>query len=585
VEREFRPGRTLARYELLEEVGHGGMAVVYRGRDSTLDREVAIKILHPHLADIPESRARLQREAHAVAKLHHDNILEIFDYSGTDSAESYIVTEFIHGKTLKALFTDRPLPFVELAEMIVCEVAAALEHAHSLGVIHRDVKPDNVMIRNDGLVKLMDFGIAQIVDKERMTVTGQLLGSPAYMAPEHVDGKPLDFRTDVFAVGILLYQLATGQLPFRGKNPHEVLKRIAECKYVPPEAINPRIGNRLGRVIARCLQRDPDQRFADVGPLRKELLEDLADAGVTEPRVEIAAYFSDPDRFTEAFRPRLVSALAARGKVLEGLGRPAAALDLWSRALAVDPRSEELRLLVDGMAQRRQRLRFLGVSLGTIAIAGALAFGVHAAFVRLRTKSVQLAPPAPVVIKPEPIAITVPKPLVPDETSAQIERKKVRPARPPVVVAAPAPRPTRSVELRPTPEAVRVSLDGGPFADYDPSKKFVLDDRTHTFKLESDVCFPQTVSVGPNQTEVPVSLKWRTASLVVHTEPKNASVLVDGIPTPWDTDTPIPVPMNASERKIEVTVSAPGYRTRKTTVAVRANETVKKDVPPLEPKS
>src|SRR4051812_4484059 len=188
-------GRTLSRYKLLEEVGQGGMAVVYKGLDTTLNREVAVKVLHPHLADQPESRARLQREAHAVAKLRHENILEIFDYSGPDSPESYIVTEFIHGTTLKSFMTGHPsaIAFPEVAEMIVSEVAAALEHAHSLGVIHRDVKPENVMIRSDGRIKLMDFGIAQIVDKERMTVTGQLLGSPAYMAPEHVEGKPIDF--------------------------------------------------------------------------------------------------------------------------------------------------------------------------------------------------------------------------------------------------------------------------------------------------------------------------------------------------------------------------------------------------------
>ncbi|MCU1277451.1 MAG: serine/threonine protein kinase, partial [bacterium] len=164
------------------------MAVVYKATDTTLNREVAVKVLHPHLAEQAESRARLQREAHAVAKLRHENILEIFDYSGPDSAESYIVTEFIHGRTLKNFLVDQPLPYPEVAEMIASEVARALEHAHQFGVIHRDVKPENVMIRDDGLIKLTDFGIAQIVDKERMTVTGQLLGSPAYMAPEHVEG-------------------------------------------------------------------------------------------------------------------------------------------------------------------------------------------------------------------------------------------------------------------------------------------------------------------------------------------------------------------------------------------------------------
>src|SRR3954447_23512990 len=244
-------GRQLSRYRLLQEVGQGGMAKVYKAEDTTLKREVAVKVLHPHLASEQESRARLQREAHAVAKLRHENILEIFDYSGPDSPESYIVTEFIHGKTLKLFLAEHPLPFPEVAEMIASEVARALEHAHQFGVIHRDVKPENVMIRDDGLLKLMDFGIAQIIDKERMTVTGQLLGSPAYMAPEHVEGRPLDFRTDVFAVGILLYQMATGVLPFSGKNPHEVLKRIAECRFQPPEAVNSLVGARLGRLIKK----------------------------------------------------------------------------------------------------------------------------------------------------------------------------------------------------------------------------------------------------------------------------------------------------------------------------------------------
>src|SRR5450432_3378863 len=187
------------RYRLLREVGQGGMAVVYQAVDETLKREVAIKILHQHLASEPESKARLEREAQSVAKLHHENILEIFDYSGPDSASSYIVTEFL-GK--------HPISSPEIAALIAWEVGGALAHAHAAGIIHRDVKPENVMIRKDGLVKLMDFGIAQILDYQRMTVTGQLLGSPAYMAPEIIEGKPLDFRTDVFSVGIMLYLLA-----------------------------------------------------------------------------------------------------------------------------------------------------------------------------------------------------------------------------------------------------------------------------------------------------------------------------------------------------------------------------------------
>src|ERR1700747_556450 len=183
------------RYRLLEEVGQGGMAIVDRGADNTLKREVAIKILHHHRATEPESKARLEREAQAVAKLRHENILEIFDYSGIDSQSAYIVTEFIDGPTLKQWLSDHAITFPEVAALIAAEVGGALVHAHGLGIIHRDVKPENVMIRKDGLLKLMDFGIAQVVDLQRMTVTGQLLGSPAYMAPELIEGKPLDFRT------------------------------------------------------------------------------------------------------------------------------------------------------------------------------------------------------------------------------------------------------------------------------------------------------------------------------------------------------------------------------------------------------
>ena len=194
-------GQVLDKYELLARVGQGGMAVVYRGIDHSLKREVAVKVLHRHLAEHAEARDRFEREAHAVAKLRHENILEIFAYSGKDSPESYIVTEFIDGWTLKQFITDHPPRFAEIGAMVVAEVGRALAHAHGHGVLHRDVKPENVMIRSDGVVKLTDFGISQMVDAQRMTVTGQLLGSPAYMSPEHVLGHELDFRTDVFAAG------------------------------------------------------------------------------------------------------------------------------------------------------------------------------------------------------------------------------------------------------------------------------------------------------------------------------------------------------------------------------------------------
>ena len=193
------------------------------------------------------------------------------------------------------------------------------------------------MIRDDGLVKLTDFGIAQIVDQERMTVTGQLLGSPAYMAPEHVEGRPLDFRTDVFAVGIVTYQLATGQLPFRGKNPHEVLEAHRRVQVQPTRRGQPArsASGSAGSSGARW-QREPDDRYPDVGEMRRELLEDLADAGIDDPRAELARYFADPRPGTRRrSEPRLVDgADRAAGKAARG-GRTHR-----GRARAVGPRAD-----------------------------------------------------------------------------------------------------------------------------------------------------------------------------------------------------------------------------------------------------
>src|SRR5512138_639183 len=309
------------------------MAIVYRGLDRQLKRTVAIKILHKHLSDYQEARDRFEREAQVVAKLRHENILEIFDYSAKADSESYIVTEFIDGQTLKQFFTDRPIAFPEIGAMIILQVCRALAHAHAAGILHRDVKPENVMIRSDGVVKLMDFGISHMVDLERLTVTGQLLGSPAYMAPEHVEGRRLDFRTDVFAAGIVLYQLTVGKLPFEGKNPHEVLKRIAECKFIDPRQANPAIGNRLGRIILRAMAAEPADRFPNVGEMVLALEAYLEESGVQADKVatELARYFEAPVAYEQAFETRLVEHLTTRGSKLLATNDRSAALDVFDR--------------------------------------------------------------------------------------------------------------------------------------------------------------------------------------------------------------------------------------------------------------
>jgi serine/threonine-protein kinase len=375
-------GQVLDKYELLERVGQGGMAIVYRGIDRQLKRVVAIKVLHKHLADYQEARDRFEREAQAVAKLRHENIVEIFDYSGADAAEvagsSYIVTEFIDGKTLKQQITDRPLGYPEVGAMVVLQVCRALAHAHATGILHRDVKPENIMIRGDGVVKLMDFGISHMVDLERLTVTGQLLGSPAYMAPEHVEGRPLDFRTDVFAAGIVLYQLTVGRLPFEGKNPHEVLKRIAECRFIDPRQANPRIGNRLGRIILRAMAAQPSDRFAAIGEMVIALEGYLEETGLPSDKVpgELGRYFQAPAAYEQALKERMIDHLTRRGQKQLADEDRAAALDVFDRVLTIDPQNARVLEILDGI-QRRKRRRVNLVATAGAAVLAVCAWMIH----------------------------------------------------------------------------------------------------------------------------------------------------------------------------------------------------------------
>jgi tRNA A-37 threonylcarbamoyl transferase component Bud32 len=594
--------RVPERYRLIEEVGQGGMAVVYRAQDETLKREVAIKILHQHLAGEADSKARLEREAQAVAKLRHENILEIFDYSGTGSASSYIVTEFIDGQTLRQFLNGRPLGFAERAALICVEVCRALAHAHSLGVIHRDVKPENVMIRKDGLIKLMDFGIAQVLDFQRMTVTGQLLGSPAYMAPEIIEGKQLDFRTDVFSVGIMLYLLATGELPFAGKNPHEVLRRISEGRFADPRTVRPGVDQVLARMITRALARRPDDRYPDVALLASELGAYLTEAGLTDVRVELRAYFTDPAAYDQALPKRLAAALTASADAQLGAGRRSKAMELWNRVLAFDPENGSVKAALRRL-EGRQRLRQV---VAGCAIAGAVAAGGWAVSHNRRSRppdhtalAITAAAPAnsratgagpiPAAAPSMPLALSPRRVLGgaghPAHPHGEIHTAAAE--RPP----APA-EPTRTFTLGPTPQNVDVYLDGKRQFSYAPDHTTIAVPWTvdHVLELRSPsgCCFVERVEIGPDHplpsdAIIARRLKWRPAHLLVTTDPAvgTARVLVSdpnrkvsvttGRPGE-EIDVPF-FPEDESSKEIDVSVDAgDAFATEK--VRVRAGQRV-----------
>ncbi len=262
-------GATLGKYRLVEKLGQGGMAQVYKAYQPDLDRYVAIKILHPHLTSDEEFAARFQREARAIAALEHPHIVRIYDF-GSDGV-AFLVMEYVVGAGLKARLRElncrNEVMSPAEAAHIVGALADALDYAHVHGVIHRDIKPSNVLITNDGRPVLTDFGIARMVDATTITGSSGTLGTPAYMSPEQGRGEPGDARSDIYALGVLLYQLCTGHLPFDADTPYAIILKHLTAPLPPPRELRPDLPDALERVILKSLAKEPDARYQTAGEM------------------------------------------------------------------------------------------------------------------------------------------------------------------------------------------------------------------------------------------------------------------------------------------------------------------------------
>src|SRR5579871_3344744 len=259
------------RYEVVRELAQGGMAEVYLARDQLLDRPVALKALFPEYAREPSFVERFRREAQAAANLNHPNIVAIYDW-GQEAGTYFIVMEYVEGRSLRDLIrSEAPVDPGQSAE-IAAEIAAALGFAHRGGVVHRDVKPGNVLLTRTGNVKVTDFGIARAGTSDGLTQTGSVMGTATYFSPEQAQGQSVDGRSDVYALGVVLYEMVTGVAPFTGDSPVSVAYKHVREEPVPPTQRNPEVPHDLEQIIMTALAKDPDQRYQTADDMRADLL-------------------------------------------------------------------------------------------------------------------------------------------------------------------------------------------------------------------------------------------------------------------------------------------------------------------------
>lgn len=624
----------IPKYDLQEEIGHGGMATVYRACDQRLDRDVAVKVIHKHLRENAEVRRRFVAEAKAVAKLRHRGIVDVYDVSDEDQLERYLVVELIRGYSLRELLQDKKVLPPEIGATMVLRLCEAVQHAHEQGVIHRDIKPENVLIeppqaRDSGvasgavsestpppdgsngsgrrkrrvIVKLTDFGIAKVLDAQGVTSTGQILGSPAHMAPEQIEGGEVGPHTDVFALGVLFYECIVGHLPFEGKNPAQVLRRVLEGEYEPADAERPVVGGRWARILAGALAKDIELRTPTAAELGAQITAELEALGIESPAADLADYFEDGEAYAERMRIELVPRLLDRGEREKRAGHvPVAAAD-FNRALALQP--DDMAILKRISSLSAQSLwTERGKRIGTIVVGSAalfgLAFGITKALRGVpggpaATSSARAAV-APSVVDtgradPDGSAAEVPSATtaapVTDATATAEPMATDKPRVRPVSTGRPTPatsatsdavadRSTRRVRFAVIPGGANLSIDGQSVTWFGKVHELSVGGHSVSATMDGPCC--EDLSSGfevlpPPEDEpddiqtVRVSLSIKDAQFLLSGGPSDGSVVCKGR---MSTGSPISVPMT----DVDWTGLCDFSNDKKKMVTLRAGEVV-----------
>ncbi|MBM7114347.1 serine/threonine-protein kinase [Archangium primigenium] len=575
-------GEPLAgRYQLERELGHGGMATVFLATDLHLSRQVAVKVMHP--GGDGRRAERFRQEAALVASLKHPNVLEIHDF-GQDAARGpFLVCEWVQGEDLRALARRlAPVP-PEVAAVLGWELARALGAAHARGVVHRDVKPENVLVARGGPLKLADFGIAALADQERLTSTGAITGSLAYMAPERIDTGAFSPASDVYAVGVLLFELCAGTTPHGGKGAAYLAASVMTKDAPLLASVVPGTPEPLNALVARCLARDPRDRPASGEELAR-LLEDAVGRMSGPPAEEVRAFFQDPEAYAARWREARFQRLLSEGGALLARGEGARAAKLLNEALVLRPESPEvMSLLRERPKARRPTALGVGAAVaGLVAVVGMVGWG---ASVWLTPQRSLQAPEARVLAAPVPTRAQEPREPSeePRPASPEVLPRETASAAPeavaPVRMAAPtrtggakgARAPTASTTDAPLsaepvkPATLRVATR--PWAEvfvddqsrgYTPRVREVnLSPGTHRLRFVNPLCdtWEEVIQVAAGESvSREVKLQVRKAELAI-VAPVGARVFVDGVE---EGVAPLPGPVNVEHGAHVVSARAPG---------------------------
>ena len=496
------------------------MATVYRARDRRLGREVAVKVIHHHLRENTEVAARFVSEARAVAKVKHPNIVEVYDVSDAGEPERYLVQELVRGTTLRQLIVKHGHLPAEVAAAVAVEVASALEHAHGLGVIHRDMKPENVLVDmpTEGQpeaeaalvprIKITDFGIAKLLDVQGVTSTGQVLGSPAHMAPEQIEGGDVSASADVFGLGVLLYEALVGKLPFDGKNPAQVLRRVLDGSFTPADRARPTVGAGLSLIVGRALARDAADRYQSARAMAEALKEELAQLGFVDLRREIWAFLRDGAAYQAEYEPRLVTELCKRANAARVAKDFVGAAAAFNRALAFRPDDSELLRQVAQVARSERMRRVLRRGTVVVLVLGAVLGVVASVVAWLRSRPV--APATASTAEPRASTDAL-GPLPSARAALSAASVSPEPRRlPPELVRRPGhvpPRPSASAAapelatvrvLVDGPKSATVKIDGQEIVWFGPPHELTVGPHTFQFLPPNEECCvaPQTMTVN-----------------------------------------------------------------------------------------